>query len=160
MKSYHILECEQQQKIADSLYSYFLSITANKHITQFWNPLSRKQITEYLSMPNNLLVRWFEEMDLRVRDISFTIYNKQIRVGVHKDQPPVVTKINFPVLNTTDTYNVWYNEDGKEVCRVECNKPIVIRSDILHSVEIGKSALFPRIQFSFCFYREPLHLLM
>ena len=75
------------------------------------------------------------------------------------DEPPVVAKINFPVLNTRDTYNVWFDDSGNEIDRVECTKPIVLRSDIMHTVEVGQKAILPRIQFSFCFYNEPLHLI-
>ena len=91
--------------------------------------------------------------------MSFTITNEQIQTSKHRDEPPVIAKINFPVLNTKDTYNVWFDDEGNEIDRVECTKPIVLRSDILHTVEIGKGSKHPRIQFSFCFYKEPLHLL-
>jgi len=159
MKSYHILNCDQQQKIADSLYGYYVGITANREPTTFWNHLSRQQIRDYFSISNNPTLAWFTSMGLRVRDMSFTIYNENIRTVIHKDEPPVIAKINFPVLNTKDTYNIWYDEERNEIDRVECDKPIVLRSDILHTVEIGKTAKFPRLQFSFCFYDEPLRLL-
>ena len=159
MKSYHILDCDNQQKIADSLYGYYVGITANKEVKDFWNHLSREEIQQYFSIPNNPCKQWFDGLGLRVRDMSFTIYNENIGTDIHRDQPPVVAKINFPVLNTKDTYNVWFDEDRKEIDRVECDRPIVLRSDILHTVEIGKSATFPRLQFSFCFYNEPLRLL-
>jgi hypothetical protein len=159
MKSYYILDCCEQQKIADSLYGYYVGITANKKITCFWNSLTRKEIQDYFSIPNNPTKSWFDKLGLRVRDMSFTIYNEEISTSVHKDEPPVIAKINFPVINTKDTYNVWFNDNGDEIDRVECDKPIVLRSDILHTVEIGKNAKYPRIQFSFCFYSEPLELL-
>ena len=160
MKSYHILNCDSQQKIADSLYGYYVGITANRKVTSFWNSLSRREITEYFSIPNNPTSTWFKELGLRVRDMSFTIYNETIKTGIHRDEPPVIAKINFPVLNTSNTYNVWYDDDNNEIDRVECDKPIVLRSDILHTVEVPLTANFPRLQFSFCFYNEPLHLLM
>ena len=53
----------------------------------------------------------------------------------------------------------FFDENKNEIYRVECTKPIVLRSDIMHTVEMGKDAKYPRIQFSFCFYNEPLHLL-
>jgi hypothetical protein len=159
MKCYHILECNKQQKIADSLYGYYLGITANRQVTNFWNFLSRKEIQDYFSIPNNPTKQWFDDLGLKVRDMSYTIFSETIKTETHRDEPPVVAKINFPVLNTTDTYNVWFNDDMKEIDRVACDRPIVLRSDILHTVEIGKSAQYPRIQFSFCFYNEPLHLL-
>lgn len=159
MKSYHVLNCDKQQKIADSLYGYYVGITAGCPPTTFWNNLSRKQIQDYFSIPNNPCRQWFDGMGLKVRDMSFTIYNEDIRTHVHKDDPPVIAKINFPVLNTKDTYNVWFDDQSREIDRVECDRPIVLRSDILHTVEIGRDAVFPRIQFSFCFYNEPLQLL-
>ena len=159
MKSYHILDCDKQQKIADSLYGYYVGLTANKTPTKFWNKLSRQEIKEYFSIPNNPTMRWFNDIGLRVRDMSFTIYNETISTVIHRDEQPVIAKINFPVLNTKDTYNVWFDDYANEIDRVECDKPIVLRSDILHTVEIGKEAKYPRIQFSFCFYDEPLQLL-
>ena len=159
MKSYFILDCDKQQKIADSLYGYYVGITANNKPKEFWTHLTRKQITDYLSIPGLELTKWFDSLGLKVRDMSFTITNENIQTGIHKDEPPVVAKINFPVLNTKDTYNVWFDENKNEIDRVECTKPIVLRSDILHTVKMGKDAKYPRIQFSFCFYNEPLNLL-
>jgi len=159
MKSYFVLNCDEQQRIADSLYGYYLGITANNKPKEFWNSLSRHQIVDYFSIPNNPTKKWFDDLGFKVRDMSYTIYNKQIKTNIHKDQPPVVAKINFPVLNTKGTFNVWYNQNGQEIDRVECDKPIVLRSDILHTVEVSDTAMFPRIQFSFCFYNEPLQLL-
>jgi hypothetical protein len=159
MKCYHILNCDKQQKIADSLYGYYVGITAKRKPTGFWNHLSRKEIVEYFSIANNPCSEWFVSLGLKVRDMSYTIYNEDISTDIHRDEPPVVAKINFPVLNTRDTYNVWFDNQANEIDRVECDKPIVLRSDILHTVEIGKTAKFPRLQFSFCFYDEPLRLL-
>ena len=159
MKSYHILDCNKQQKIADSLYGYYVGLTANRLLSKFWNNPTRKEIQNYFLIPNNPCREWFDELGLRVRDMSFTIYNEDIITSIHKDDPPVIAKINFPVLNTKDTHNVWYDDHANEIDRVRCDKPIVLRSDILHTVEIGKTAKYPRLQFSFCFYNEPLHLL-
>jgi hypothetical protein len=159
MKSYYILECQNQQKIADSLYGYYVGISANRTVSEFWNHLNREEIQNYFQIPNNPCKAWFDGLGLKVRDMSFTLFNEHIGTDVHRDAPPVVAKINFPVLNTKDTYNVWFDDSGNEIDRVECDRPIVLRSDILHTVEIGKSANFPRLQFSFCFYNEPLQLL-
>ena len=159
MKSFYILDCEKQQKIADSLYGYFKGITANQPPTKFWTHLTRQQIKDYLSIPNLELTKWFDSLQLKVRDMSFTVTNESIHTDIHRDEPPVIAKINFPVLNTKDTYNVWFDDYAREIDRVECVKPIVLRSDILHTVEIGPRAVLPRLQFSFCFYNEPLHLL-
>ena len=159
MKSYFILDCTKQQKIADSLYGYYTGITANRELKECRNHLTRGEIQDYFSIPNNPTKAWFDELGLKVRDMSFTIYNENISTDIHRDEPPVIAKINFPVLNTKDTYNVWYDDYANEIDRVECDRPIVLRSDILHTVEIGETACYPRLQFSFCLYDEPLHLL-
>ena len=159
MKSYFILDCPKQQSIADSLYGYYTGLTAQKKIEKFWNSLKRQEIQEYFSIPNLEINKWFDTLGLRVRDMSFTIYNEQIKTDVHTDAPPVIAKINFPVLNTRDTYNVWFDQNGKEIDRVECVKPIVLRSDIPHTVVVGPSAKSPTLQSSFCFYKEPINLL-
>ena len=159
MKSYHILDCENQQKIADSLYGYFVGITSNLAIKEFWNHLDRHQIQEYFSIPNNPCKAWFDSLGLKVRDMSFTLTTENISTNMHKDEPPVIAKVNFPVLNTRDTYNIWFDDHAREIDRVECTRPIVLRSDIFHTVRIGKTANLPRLQFSFCFYNEPLYLL-
>ena len=159
MKSYFILDCPKQQSISNNLHEFFLEITGKKQLENFWNTLDRQQIKEYFNRPNLEIKEWFKELGLVVRDMSYTMYNEVVQTDVHTDAPPVVAKINFPVLNTKDTYNVWFDQKGNEIDRVECTKPIVLRSDIPHTVETGPNAHFPRIQFSFCFYKEPINLL-
>ena len=158
MKSYFILNCEKQDKISESLYNFLMSNNLLEDVKGFWNSLTRQDVIKVISS-NPELMEWFDSLGLKVRDMSFTVCNDEIYTGIHKDEPPVIAKINFPVLNTKDTYNIWYDDWGNEIDRVECTKPIVLRSDINHTVEIGSKATYPRIQFSFCFYSEPLHLL-
>ena len=159
MKSYFILDCDKQQKIADSLYGYYVGITSHNKPKEFWTKLTRQQIKDYFAIPNLEIKNWFDSLGLKVRDMSFTVWNEEIKTSPHVDEPPVIAKINFPVLNTKDTYNVWLDDNGTEIDRVESTKPIVLRSNIMHTVERGKKSKLPRIQFSFCFYNEPLHLL-
>jgi len=160
MKSYHVLECTDQKQIAQELYSFLSKKNGpiERDNLKFWNFLNKKDLFNCLKECTTLS-QWFETLELKVREASFTIYNNEIKTHPHVDAPPVVAKINFPVLNTKDTYNVWFDKDKKEIDRVECIYPIVLRSDILHTVEIGESAQFPRIQMSFCFYKEPLNFL-
>ena len=160
MKSYHVLECANQKQIANELHLFLLkeNRVLEKDNLKFWNFLNKKQLFNCLK-ECTALSHWFETLGLKVREGSFTVYNNEIKTSPHVDAPPVVAKINFPVCNTTDTYNVWFDENKKEIDRVECIKPIVLRSDILHTVEIGKLAQFPRIQMSFCFYKEPIDYL-
>jgi hypothetical protein len=160
MKSYHVLECANQKQISNELHLFLLKENRilEKDNLKFWNFLNKKELFNCLK-ECAALSHWFETLGLKAREGSFTVYNNEIKTSPHIDAPPVVAKINFPVCNTTDTYNVWFDENKKEIDRVECINPIVLRSDILHTVEIGKLAQFPRIQMSFCFYKEPIDYL-
>ena len=160
MKSYHILECENQKQIEQEMYSFLSkkNILSRKNNLKFWNFLNKEELFNCLKECVKLS-QWFKTLGLKAREGSFTIYDEEIKTHPHVDAPPVIAKINFPVLNTEDTYNVWFDENKKEIDRVECINPIVLRSNILHTVEIGKAARFPRIQMSFCFYKEPLNFL-
>ena len=75
MKSYHILECPKQHKIADLLYGYYVGITAHKKPTDFWNHLTTEEIKNFLYIDNNPCRQWFEGLGLKIRDISYTITN-------------------------------------------------------------------------------------
>jgi len=160
MLNYRILECKNQKKIATELYDFLNKKNGPLHRTnlKFWNFLDKKEVYECL-ISSPTLDEWLAELKLKVREISFTIFNEDIKTHPHIDEPPVIAKLNFPILNTSDTYNVWFNDDNKEIDRVECTNPIILRSNVLHTVEIGTTAKYPRIQVSFCFYNEPLEYL-
>ena len=85
MKSYFILDCEKQQKIADSLYGYYVGITANKPPTKFWTHLTREQIKDYLSIDGLELMKWFKSLGLVCRDISFTMDLVSKDVGIFNE---------------------------------------------------------------------------
>lgn len=159
MKSYKILECNNLGQISQELYDFLKKRNfLHRPNIQFWNPLSKDDLYSLLKTSRHTF-NWLSGLGLRVREGSFTIWNEKIKTGPHVDAPPVVAKINVPVLNTSDTYNVWFDKDMKEIDRVECVYPVVFRSDILHTVELGAGAKLPRIQMSFCFYNEPLNKL-
>ena len=68
--------------------------------------------------------------------MSFTIYNEKIHTGIHKDAPPVIAKINFPVLMTQKTHTMFGTMiEGNEIDRIECTKPIV--SEIRYQSHCG-----------------------
>ena len=153
MKSYFILDCPQQQKIADSLYGYYVGITAHNKPKGFWNTLTREQIKDYFSIPNNPTKNWFDNLGLKVRDMSYTIYNEEIWTDIHKDEPPVVAKINFPVLNTKDTFNVWFDDYANESrpwcpsllsCSTKPCLPQTVRLDRLFSPSHGNCLSVPQ----------------
>jgi len=114
MKSYHVLECANQKQIAQQLYSFLSKKDGplERNNLEFWNFLNKKNLFNCLK-ECPALSQWFEILGLKVREASFTIYNNEIKTHPHVDAPPVVAKINFPVCNTKNTYNVWFDENKK-----------------------------------------------
>ena len=114
MKSYFILDCDKQQKITDSLHGYYVGIIANNTPKKFWTKITRQQIKDYFSIPNLEIKKWFDNLDLKVRDMSFTVYNDEIQTESHVDDPPVIAKINFPkkaVITKTKYKNLLFFND-------------------------------------------------
>lgn len=159
MKHYHILECKDISTISFEIYNFLAKENGPLSNTDhFWNFLPKDQV--YLILKEcPTLKSWLGSLKLKVREASFTVYNEIYKTTPHVDAPPVVAKINIPVLNTKDTFNVWFDDNDKEIDRVECVVPVVLRSDVKHTVEIGDRAVFPRIQLSLCFYNEPIDYL-
>ena len=72
MKSYFILNCEKQDKIAESLYNFLMSNNLLEDVKGFWNSLTRQDVIKVISS-NPELMEWFDSLGLKVRDISWTI---------------------------------------------------------------------------------------
>lgn len=159
MKNFEILECKNLPEISQELYNF---LKDNKHLQRtdirFWNFLDKDSLYS-LTKKCTETMTWFKKLNLRVREGSFTIWNDTVYTTPHVDAPPVIAKINIPLLNTKNTFNVWFNERGEEIDRVECVYPIVLRSNVLHTVEVSPDAVLPRIQISFNFYNEPIKYL-
>ena len=102
---------------------------------------------------------WFRSLGLRLRDVAATVTTSAEGLEPHKDEPPVVAKINFPVLNTRDTWNIWWDDEGNEIARIQMLKPLVFNASIMHGVEMGPNCSYPRVVLSCMFIKEPLDLL-
>ena len=184
MLAYYELPYDNTDQIANQVLAYL-----NKHTTLLkskpqipWNFLNRNEILANCPA----LFEYFKNHKLVPRDISVTICYDDL--GLHYDAPPVIAKINFPILNTTNSVNRWYTisdddynslewiDDGlgrkhenilalpKEKLQLfaeysNMTNPIVFHSRIPHEVILQNGATFPRIVLSCTFYNEPVHLL-
>jgi len=105
------------------------------------------------------LAEYFRELKLYPRHSAVTIVKDDNSLSLHVDEPPVVAKINLPVLNTKGWSNRWFDGDHLIDELVDQAQPIVFNSQIPHSVvQIGEVEI-PRIVASFTFHNEPLELL-
>ena len=147
-----------------------------------WNFLDRNTVLD--ACPE--LLAFFKLHKLVPRDISVTICYEDLEL--HYDAPPVVAKINFPVLNTANSVNRWYtisdadyaslpwvsdgqgslHEDIKSLSKEKLiifdeysgmTSPIVFHSRIPHEVILLENATTPRIVLSCTFHNEPIHYL-
>jgi hypothetical protein len=151
------LYCENVNQISDDILFYLQNKTRviskdDKH----WRFLNVLELVK--NVPS--LVNYFKTFDLKLRDVAAVVVTHPSALLPHKDDPSVVTKINFPVLNTKDTYNVWWDDTGKEIGRIEMVQPIAFNASIKHGIEFSPLPVFPRIVLSCMFFNEPTHLLV
>lgn len=151
------LDCENVNEISNEIYSFLVEKTNIINMDyEPWRFLTTKDFVA--NAP--LLIKYFSSLNLKLRDIAAVVIEDETKLSPHKDAPPVIAKINFPVINTLDTYNVWWDDDGNEIDRVEMIQPIAFNASITHGVEFGKNPKFPRIVVSCMFIKQPLHLLV
>lgn len=184
MKSYYELPYNNTDLISVQILDYL------KHNTSLltrkpdvpWNFLNRDSVLE--SAP--ILLDFFKQYKLIPRDISVTVLYEDL--ALHYDTPPVVAKVNFPILNTANSVNRWYtisDEDFQRLPRIAdpfgrehedvsqlpkdrltlfgeyygMTNPIVFHSRIPHEVILLENAVTPRIVLSCTFHNEPIHYL-
>lgn len=105
------------------------------------------------------LKEYFQDLKLIPRHSAVTMVFDNKSLPVHSDEPPVIAKINMPVINTKGWINLWWDHDKIVDKLADMDCPIVFNSQIPHSVEREESAQAPRIVASFTFFNEPLELL-
>lgn len=188
MQPYRQLRCKQQSVIADKVLHFLRTKTSLLEDIppdiDLWHKLPTVDLVR--NVPE--LVKWCRELGLTIRETSVTIVNQHKDAYLHIDELPVVAKINFPILNTQNTYNRWYriperlavqyppitNRFGNNyylfkgidldqcelIGEVELLEPVVFNSQIAHMIGIGKDAQVPRVVLSITFFREPTDLLL
>jgi hypothetical protein len=156
VKSYVELKCENMSVISQGIYK-FLQTQTNILISNQpgWHFIDCTTLLK--SIPE--LAEYFRELKLYPRHSAVTIVKDDNSLSLHVDEPPVVAKINLPVLNTKGWSNRWFDGDHLIDELVDQAQPIVFNSQIPHSVvQIGEVEI-PRIVASFTFHNEPLELL-
>jgi hypothetical protein len=156
LKSFKELECDNIDIISDGIFKYLLTRTELLSTKNYgWHFIDTKEVLSFVPS----LVEFFRKHKLVPRDAAVTIITSDKHLPKHIDQPPVIAKINFPVLNTEGWANRWY--DGKKLIAevLDLPRPIVFNSQIVHSVEKTTATKLPRIVASFTFHKEPLDLL-
>lgn len=185
LKPFKVLECDCLETIAKKTITFLKTETDlfNQLELPLWNKLDTIKLVK--AIPE--LVAYCKSLGLVIREAAVTVCSKLEDVGLHIDELPVVAKINFPILNTENTFNEWYsipqslldtvtpirNHFGSEFYNLqnieldqctkigdfELTKPIVFNSQLPHKVRIADQAKFPRIMLSCTFFKQPIDLL-
>lgn len=157
MKCYVTLSTDSMPVIAQGIYTYLQQHPDIMTTTEYgsWHFVDCKELISAVPA----LLDFFCEHRLIPRHAAVTVITDDGQLPVHIDEPPVVAKINMPVVNTQGWANRWY-ENGVLVAELlDMDQPIVFNSQIAHSVERTTATVTPRIVASFTFHNEPQDLL-
>lgn len=184
MLAYYELPYDNTDQIAEQVLNYLKDNTGllDNRPSVPWNFLDRDSVLK--SCP--ALLEYFKNHKLMPRDISVTVCYDNL--SLHYDSPPVIGKVNFPILNTANSVNRWYTisesdydnlkwvEDPfgrkhEDILSLPKDRltlfaeyrgmvnPIVLHSRIPHEVVLLDNAVVPRIVLSCTFYNDPKHYL-
>jgi hypothetical protein len=156
MKCYVEFPCEDIKIISSKIYDFLQKHTDVINTTQFgWHFIDCKSLLKHVPE----LMAFFRKHNLLPRHAAITIIETNEHLPRHIDEPPVIAKLNLPVINTKDWVNRWYIDDKLVAEYIDMPNPIIFNSQIEHSVEKFAPNNLPRIVASFTFHNEPIHLL-
>ena len=185
MKCFYKLECNLLNEIQEETLNYLNTYTEllSKDSGALWNKV---RTVDYIKNCPSLL-KYCNSLNLKIKEIAFTIVWEPVDVVLHIDELPVTAKINFPILNTKGTLNSWYQipEDIlKEYSPItnmfdqkfysfdnidlnkcllldetELDQPMVFNSQLPHMIKVSKNTTLPRIVMPVMFFNEPIHYL-
>jgi len=156
MKPFIELDCESLSVISQEIHNFLKEKTdILDTLIPGWHFVDKNLLLE--QAPE--LLTWFKQLKLIPRHAAVTVVIDNKSLPLHIDELPVIAKVNIPVINTAGWANRWYENDVMIGEVVGMEKPIVLNSQIPHSVVQVNDIALPRIVASFTFHNEPLDLL-
>lgn len=188
LKPFHVLDCDPllQQTISDRTINFLRTQTdlfADLDSRSLWNKLDTRALVQ--SVPE--LIEYFKTFGLKLKEIAVTVCNSHTNAPLHIDELPVIAKINFPILNTKGSRNLWYrvpeelmstvnpivNKFGskfydlksidlskcEKIAEVEISRPVVFNSQLPHMIDMSNCQAFPRLVLTCMFFNEPVDFL-
>jgi hypothetical protein len=188
LKPFYTLDCdpELQQTISEGVVEFLRTQTdlfddlGNRSL---WNKLDTRALVR--AVPE--LIQYFQTFGLKLKEVAVTVCNSNKNASLHIDELPVTAKINFPILNTKGSLNLWYsvpeelmsqvdpiiNEFGsafynlasidldkcKKIAEVEIATPVVFNSQLPHMIDMSNCQTFPRLVLTCMFFNEPVDFL-
>jgi len=156
MKCYVEFPCDDIKIISAKIYDFLQEHTNLLDTTRFgWHFIDCKSVLKHVPE----LMLFFKKYNLLPRHAAITIIETNEHLPIHIDEPPVIAKLNLPVINTKGWINRWYINNDIVAEYADMSNPIIFNSQIEHSVEEVSPESLPRIVASFTFHNEPIHLL-
>jgi hypothetical protein len=188
LKPFHVLDCdpELQSTIAERAVAFLRTQTdlfEDLDRRSLWNKLDTVALVR--AVPE--LAKYFQTFGLKLKEVAVTVCNNNEDAVLHIDELPVVAKINFPILNTKGSRNLWYrvpkdvmdqvesviNEFGsafynlstvdldqcEKIGDIEMIKPVVFNSQLPHMIDMSNCDQFPRLVLTCMFFNEPVDFL-
>lgn len=176
---YKPIELEYYPIIVDKCLAYIKTIDKiyNKLLPQAsWYNLDLASLIE--ECPEIIVA--FKKYELRPIMAAVYIMYDPTHTSIHVDVFPSQARINLPLLNCKNTYTnfyesksepvKWINPDSGVVSynavgdykladRVELTQATIIRTKVLHSVDLPIDNPVPRITLSLGFNKDPVYLL-
>lgn len=171
-KFYKLLDCENYNTINQQIKTYVWSLGIIETTDQFWNTLNTIEFLK--SAP--LFFEWLTQLNLKLHSVALTVGKDPSCCGIHTDTPPAVNKLSWPIENTRETFNRWFQAcvsnpqtvvnqlGGKtyvdatefvEIGRMELLYPCIINAGIPHDVWVNEQACFPRLGLQCMLFNEP-----
>lgn len=173
MNLFKKLDCENLEEINQEMHTYIQTLNLGTNL--FWNPVDVVAFVKHTP----LFQYWLIKNGLPVKNIAVTVGTNPNCCGPHTDTPPSIYKLSWPVLNTTHTWNRWFEpiEDPctveinplggttytdpnqlQEISRMQVDSPALIRVDVPHDVWFESPAQYPRIGLQCQLFTEPQSL--
>ncbi len=176
---YKILELENYDTIINKSLAYVktIDIAYNRKLAQAsWYNLSVRELT--VACPE--LSFALSKHDLKIHMAAVYVMYDPRHTSIHIDQYKAQARLNLPLLNCDNTYTNFYESDGeivkwinpdsgvisynttgqpRLVDRVEIKQATVIRTKVLHSVDLPIGNPVPRITLTLGLSKDPVYML-
>ena len=172
---YKNLKCDNFAEINQQILDFIAEQNIVEQSKGFWNDIS---VTQMLGKCP-LFFTWARSHDLKISAIGITVLRKMDQLPrPHVDSAPARFKLSWPVLNTSNTYNSWYETtmhakfeindlNGKafidrneltEIARRRVDQPGLIDAGIPHDIGFIGDPMLPRIGLQCKLFNEPTKL--
>lgn len=175
MLLYKKLSCENYTEINQQILQFVESKNLHTATEEFWNPVDALEFVKSVPLFND----WLRQHNLKLHTVAVTVGNKVNCCPIHTDTPPAVNKLSWPVLNTNNTFNRWFQSrvdtptvvvnslggqsyidinELEQIGEMEVAEPCIINAGIPHDVWFPDpaQAVFPRLGLQCKILPEPV----